>query len=195
MGTNEVRRNGEDQKEAIRPEFNRSIMMDFQGAKITSDVGFLFLRELDVRFSILGPIGNHLEDSRSPLHTKHSLLQMARQRVYEIAAGYEDCNDADFLRIDPALRVAIRKDHEAGASQPMLSKLENEILGNDAGPTVLEAALNRSKEPLTWPKRGNSDRRTIFGNSATGIRGSRPIRKLVNGPKQRVFVRLRNSSG
>jgi len=27
---------------------------------------------------------------------------MVRQRVYQIAAGYEDCNDADFLRIDPA---------------------------------------------------------------------------------------------
>ena len=40
MRTNQMRRNGEDQKEAIRPEFNRSIMMDFQGAKITSDVGF-----------------------------------------------------------------------------------------------------------------------------------------------------------
>jgi hypothetical protein len=86
MGTNEVRRNGEDQKETIRPEFNRSIMMDFQGAKIVSDVGFLFLREIDVRFGILGPIANHLEDSRSPLRTKHSLFQMALQRVYGIAA-------------------------------------------------------------------------------------------------------------
>jgi len=37
----------EDQRGAIRPEFNRSIMMDFQGAKITSDVGFLLLREID----------------------------------------------------------------------------------------------------------------------------------------------------
>ena len=44
--------NGESQKEAIRPYFNRSIMMDFQGAKITSDVGFLLFREIDERFSI-----------------------------------------------------------------------------------------------------------------------------------------------
>ena len=50
MGTNQMRRNGEAQEEAIRPEFNRSIMMDFHGAKITSDVGFLLLREIDERF-------------------------------------------------------------------------------------------------------------------------------------------------
>jgi hypothetical protein len=37
-----------------------------------------------------------LEDLRSPNHTKHSLVQMVRQRVYQIAAGYEDCNDADY---------------------------------------------------------------------------------------------------
>jgi len=42
---------------------------------------------------------------------------MARQRVYQIAAGYEVCNDADFMRIDPALRLAIGKDNEPGTRQ------------------------------------------------------------------------------
>ena len=144
---------GEDQKEAIRPEFNRSIELDFLGAKITSDVGFLLLREIDERFGILEPIGNDLADSRSPVHTKHTLLQMVRQRVYQIAAGYEDCNDADFLRIDPALRLAIGKNDEAGASQSMLSRLENEVLGNDAGLRVLEDALARSNGPLMRRKK------------------------------------------
>ena len=53
---------------------------------------------------------------------------MNRQRVYQIAAGYEDCNDADHLRIDPALRLALGKGHKMGASQSMLSRLENEVL-------------------------------------------------------------------
>ena len=51
---------------------------------------------------------------------------------------------ADFLRIDPALRLALGKDHQAGASQSMLSRLENDILGNEAGLQALEAALTRS---------------------------------------------------
>jgi hypothetical protein len=92
---------GESQKEVIRPGFNRAIMIDFQGAKITSDVGFLLVREIDNRFRIIDPMQECLEDLRSPTHTKHSLVQMVRQRVYQIASGYEDCNDADFLRIDP----------------------------------------------------------------------------------------------
>ena len=90
---------GESRKEVIRPDFNRAIMIDFQGAKITSDVGFLLLREIDERF--IDPMQDCLEDLRSPAHTKHALVQMVRQRVYQIAVGYEDCNDADFLRIDP----------------------------------------------------------------------------------------------
>jgi hypothetical protein len=52
-----MRGSGEEQRETIRPEFNSAIMIDFQGAKITSDTGFLLLREIDERFGILGPFG------------------------------------------------------------------------------------------------------------------------------------------
>ncbi len=133
---------GGSQKEALRPDFDRSIMIDFRGAKISSDTGFLLLREMDERFDIIGPMEDCLEDR------KHSLVQMIRQRVYQIAAGYEDCNDADHLRIDPALRLAIGKGHKAGASQSMLSRLENEVLGNGVGLKALDAALRRSTDAL-----------------------------------------------
>ena len=123
-------------------------MIDFQGAQITSDVGFLLVREIDDRFKIIDPIGDCLEDLRSPAHTKHALVQMVRQRVYQIAAGYEDCNDADYLRIDPALRLGIGKDHKVGAGQSMLSRWENGVRDNVAGLTALKAALTRSMEWL-----------------------------------------------
>jgi len=97
---------GESQKEVIRPDFNRAIMIDFQGAKITSDVGFLLMREIDDRFKIIAPMGDCLEDLRSPTHTKHSLVQMIRQRVYQIGASYEDCS-------------APRTHVECGAAQEM----------------------------------------------------------------------------
>jgi hypothetical protein len=144
---------GEEQNETIRPEFDRSIMIDFQGAKITSDTGFLLLREIDERFGILGPMDRELEDTRSWIHSKHSLLQMTRQRIYQIAAGYEDCNDGDFLRIDPALRLAIGKGDKAGAGQSRLSRLENEVLGTEAGLTVLENGLMRSNDTLMRRKK------------------------------------------
>ena len=43
---------GEGQKEALRPDFNRSILVDFQGAKISSDTGFLLLSEMGERFGV-----------------------------------------------------------------------------------------------------------------------------------------------
>jgi hypothetical protein len=108
---------GESQKEVIRLDFNRAIRIDFQGATIFSDPGFILLREVDERFRIIEPMGDCLEDLRSPVHTKPSLIQVVCQRVYQIAAGYEDCNEGNFLRIDPALRLALGKDHKTGASQ------------------------------------------------------------------------------
>ena len=66
---------GDKQKETIRPDFDRSISIDFQGAKITSDTGFLVLREIDQRFNILGGAASQIDDLRSPRHTDHSLLQ------------------------------------------------------------------------------------------------------------------------
>jgi len=51
---------GESQKEIIRPDFNRAIMTDFQGATINSDAGFLLLREIDGRFKIIAPHGRLL---------------------------------------------------------------------------------------------------------------------------------------
>ena len=83
---------------------------------------------------------------------------MIRQRVYQIAAGYEDCNDADHLRIDPALRLAIGKGHKMGASQSMLSRLENEVLGGETGLKALDAALRRSTDALLKKK----DRRRLI---------------------------------
>ena len=144
---------GEKVRETIRPQFDSSIMIDFQGAKITSDTGFLLLREIDERFGIFGPIGSELEDARSWVHSKHSLLQMTRQRIYQMAAGYEDCNAADFLRIDPALRLAIGKGDEAGSGLSRLSRLENEVLGTEDGLKALEAALTMYNDALMRRKK------------------------------------------
>jgi hypothetical protein len=55
---------GESQKGVIRPDFNRAILIDFQGAEFTSDTGFIPLREIDERFSIIAPMGDCLEDLR-----------------------------------------------------------------------------------------------------------------------------------
>lgn len=73
------------------------------------------MREVDQRFGIIERGCSHLVDDRSASHKKHTLEQMIRQRVYQKAAGYEDCNEADDLRMDPAMRLALGKGHQFDA--------------------------------------------------------------------------------
>ncbi len=143
---------GESSKEYLRPDFDRSIMMDFQGAKLSQDTGFIVMRELDQRHNVIAPMAEALEDNRSAAHTKHTLKQMIQQRVYQMAASYEDCNDADFLRVDPALRLALGKGKKLGAGQSALSRLENGILGNANGLAALDEAVLREADALIEKK-------------------------------------------
>ena len=112
---------GERQTNTVIPSFNRTIRIDFRGAKISSDTGVLMLREIDERFNITAPLIGCLDDPRRASHSQHTYVDLIRQRVYQMAAGYEDCNDANYLHMDPALRLALGKDEEYAASQSMLS--------------------------------------------------------------------------
>jgi hypothetical protein len=61
---------------------------------------------------------------------RHSLVTLVRQRVYQIACGYADQNDADTLRSDPLLKLACGRRPVSGAelaSQPTFSRLENAV--------------------------------------------------------------------
>ncbi|HIJ76436.1 MAG TPA: IS1380 family transposase [Deltaproteobacteria bacterium] len=155
---------GEKQKESIHPTFDKSIQIDFKAANITSDTGFLLIREVDGRFRLLERAASRIEDPRSAGHTDHSLLQLLRQRVYQVAAGYEDCNDADHLRVDPALRLALGKEHESGAGQSALSRFENNILAAGEGLKALEEGLSRSADILL---RRRNKRRLIIDVDST----------------------------
>ena len=140
-------RSGEERTNGIRCRFNPSIGINFQGAKISSDTGILLLREIDERFRITSALEGMLQDSRNVSHTQHSCTDLLRQRVYQIAAGYEDCNDANELRKDPALRLALDKNNAYAASQSLLSRFENKILGNLQGLHALDGVLQRSIDP------------------------------------------------
>ena len=140
--------NGAERTTGIRCHFNPSIGFNFQGAKISSDTGILLLREIDERFGITSAVEGMLQDSRNVSQTQHSCTDLLRQRVYQIAAGYEDCNDANELRKDPALCLALGKNNAYAASQSLLSRFENKILGNRHGLQALDGVLERSIDPL-----------------------------------------------
>jgi hypothetical protein len=104
-----------------------SVQVDFTGGALSSDGGLLLLALLDQRLGLTQRVAASLHDPRLPARTRHSLLDLIRQRVYQLAAGYEDANDATFLRHDPALKLAVGRAPLSDpdlASQPTLSRLE-----------------------------------------------------------------------
>jgi hypothetical protein len=104
--------------------FQPKIVLDFNGGDITSDSGLLLLRQFDEQLALTKRVRGLYNDWRHPVFIEHQAHEMLRQRIYQIAAGYEDCNDADTLRSDPTLQTIVGKSDPL-ASQPTLSRLEN----------------------------------------------------------------------
>lgn len=128
---------GERKRSQVEGEFtfdwNKSIRMSFTGGEITSNAGVMLLRELDDALGLTDELAVALRDPRDPAYVTHPLGELLRERLYMIALGHEDTNDATTLRDDPALKLAVRGAgveaiHDPLASQPTVSRLEHEIL-------------------------------------------------------------------
>jgi hypothetical protein len=76
----------------------KKFVVDFEGGRITSDAGGLLLGELDLRYGLTEGAARCLDDSRDPRRISHDLKTLLAQRIYCIALGYEDANDATTLR-------------------------------------------------------------------------------------------------
>ncbi|MEW6053617.1 MAG: IS1380 family transposase [Nitrospirota bacterium] len=111
----------------------QKITVDFEGGEITSDSGLLLVRQADKALQLIRGMANSITDRRDNRYTDHDLETLLRQRIYQIVAGYEDCNDANLVRKDPALKTACGRkpsDEDLG-SQPTLSRFENSVTRND----------------------------------------------------------------
>jgi hypothetical protein len=104
--------------------FGKKVQVDFNGGEISSDAGLLFLRETESQTGIINRVANTIHDKRHPSYVKHQLIQLLSQRVFQIAAGYEDANDCSTLKHDPILKISCEKD-DVLASQPTMCRFEN----------------------------------------------------------------------
>jgi hypothetical protein len=108
----------------------KPLLADFQGGRLTTDAGALILRETADRLGIVDAFNAVIPDPRHPVFVVHDQRGMIAQRITAIALGYEDLNDHQTLRSDPALQVAAGKvpnPDVALASPPTLCRLENRV--------------------------------------------------------------------
>jgi hypothetical protein len=106
------------------------IVVEAHDTPVTSDAGILPLRQFDRHIGLTEEFIACLQDPRDPEQIDHSFGEMVRQRLFGILAGYEDCNDHDALRNDPAFKIVSGRapnDEKGLASQPTLSRFENAV--------------------------------------------------------------------
>jgi len=112
----------------LSPVAGKPVQVAFDGGRLSSDGGVLVLAEVERRLGIAERLARCIEDPRTPDRVGHGLAEMIRYRALLIAAGYEDANDCDALRADPALKMAVGRLPESGGdlcSQPTMCRLEN----------------------------------------------------------------------
>ncbi|PHZ84794.1 IS1380 family transposase [Paremcibacter congregatus] len=84
---------------------SRTLLAAFDGGEITSNAGVLLLRERAEQINLFDRMAACFTDHRDPLRIKHQLPTLLSQRVCGMALGYEDINDHDTLRNDPAIKL------------------------------------------------------------------------------------------
>jgi hypothetical protein len=106
------------------------VVARFDQPHANSDGGALLLKALDDRLGVTERLARSLRDPRQPGKIDHARLELVRQRVYGIAGGYADGNDAARLAQDPVHKLLLERDPLAGldlASQATLSRFENAV--------------------------------------------------------------------
>ena len=106
----------------------KKITAAFGGGRITSDGGVMLLAAAERRLKLAEKLASAIRDPRDPARVRHSLVDILRARIFAIACGYEDANDLDRLRNDPAFKLACGRLPDSGqdlCSQPTCSRLEN----------------------------------------------------------------------
>jgi hypothetical protein len=106
----------------------KKITAAFDGGRITSDGGVMVLAAAERRLRVADKLAAVICDPRDPGRVTHVLADILRARIFAIACGYEDANDLDRLRTDPAFKLACGRLPDSGAdlcSQPTCSRAEN----------------------------------------------------------------------
>src|SRR5438874_6383890 len=114
----------------LAPVGDKTVELDFDGGPLSSDAGLVLLKDIDDQLGLTRALAAVLADSRDACRLHFTSEDLLKQRIFQIAAGYEDANDATTLRHDPIFKLLLDRLPETGppvASQPTLSRFENRV--------------------------------------------------------------------
>ncbi|HXJ78223.1 MAG TPA: IS1380 family transposase [Candidatus Methylomirabilis sp.] len=137
----------------------KPIVAAFDMPHASTDGGAVLLKSLDTQVQLTKRLAGCLVDGRQPGKVQHQTLELVRQRVFGLACGYADCNDAARLADDALHKLLIDRDPITGralASQPTLSRFENAVgwaplrdMAHVLADTVIETQRRRLKGRAT----------------------------------------------
>src|SRR2546425_9673541 len=108
----------------------KAVDLDFDGGRLSSDAGLVLLNDPDEHLGLTRDLAAVLSDPRDARRVNFTQHDLLKQRVLQIAAGYEDANDSNTLRHDPIFKLLLDRLPDTGAplaSQPTISRFENRI--------------------------------------------------------------------
>ncbi len=113
------------------PVAGQTLRADFEGGALSSDFGALLLRGVDRQIGLTERLAAAIHDKRHQSYIDHPLRDLLAQRMYQIASGYADGNDANSLRHDPLFKLGVERrpldPEQALASAPTFSRLEHQV--------------------------------------------------------------------
>ncbi len=134
--------------------FDRPLVATFDQAHASSDGGAILLKAADARVGLIDALTDCVTDGRTAGRVDHTLRELIAQRVFGIACGYPDANDADRLADDPIQKLLLNRDPIAGralASQPTISRFENDVLRTELyemGHALAQRVVDRHRRRL-----------------------------------------------
>lgn len=134
--------------------FKKPVLVQFDRLHASSDGGAILLKACDNRLGLTERLAKCIVDTRQAGKVEHSIRDLVRQRLFGIACGYADCNDAERLAHDPIQKLLVGRDPLSGAalaSQPTLSRFENAPRRADlyrVGEGLAESVIERHRQRL-----------------------------------------------
>jgi hypothetical protein len=138
--------------------FDKPVIAKFDQEHASSDGGAILLQACDRRLGLTAAMIGAIDERRQPGKIRHAIADLLHQRLYAIACGYPDANDAGRLGTDPIQKMLCGRDPVKGedlASQPTLSRFENSVdradlyrMGIALADTVIERHRRRLKRKV-----------------------------------------------